>query len=360
MKTKVQHCKRCNEELIVSKYALNDFDRYCDSCKIALNNEKFIGIKDIDYVECPGCGFRSKSLEGHYRKDNGGMNSWKKCEYTRKELIKQFGDFRIFCKNSDLKAKNTRRQNSWYKNRKKTIKQMSKSFLKHIDLKGKTKKSSAIIRKMCETKQKHFADGTVQPHNKGKTKESYKPLVNAGRNIVVARKLKFWRSNVRIIPLEVLEQFKNEKGEIVVSKVLANIKISFQTLIKNIKHYNLKYQTKSKIFQETTLKRISDLIHSDYISEVTFKKLNKPTDGKHHRFDGYFPEENLLVEVQGYQHYNFPNNYHKTLEAFETQKENDEYKKQKALEHGFKFLEIKDSDNIETKLQSLNLVTKEA
>lgn len=55
-----------------------------------------------------------------------------------------------------------------------------------------------------------------------------------------------------------------------------------------------------------------------------YDKTNKR---KFYEFDGYNEEHKLAFEYQGYQHYTYPNHWHKTTEEFIAQKERDKNKK---------------------------------
>ena len=336
-RTRIDYCKRCNKKLIVYKSSLKDFEKqYCFDCKIAIHNEKFTGIKDYDYVECPECCYKALSLEGHFRKINTGTNfsdnieiypcsaNWQYCKLSQEQVKQKYGDFKIKCINSDLKTKNTRRQYGYFKNREETLKKMSDSAGKHI--KGKTKENCEFIKRLSETKKRRFIE--------------------------------------KLIPKEAFNQFKDENGKLKIKDALKGLKISLRQLFSYLDRYNLKndytFIKKTSKFQLLILDKISKLLNDDnYETELSFKKLKINEKNSYLRYDGYFYDKILLVETHGYQHYVFPNRYHKTLEQFHKQQENDRIKKQAAIDNNIKFLEVScyDSlDDIKNKLQALNLV----
>ena len=78
-------------------------------------------------------------------------------------------------------------------------------------------------------------------------------------------------------------------------------------------------------------------------------------------FDFYLPSFNMLIEYQGIQHEK-PVTYFGGEKQFEIQKQNDSLKKQYAIEHGYKYVEIwyKDFNHIEQILiKELKLDTAE-
>jgi len=136
-KMKVVFCAKCNKEMEISKYSLDDFDRYCRECLIEIHNSKFDGlVEGEDYLKCPECGFRNKSLEGHFRKN---AKTWRACRLTKEEVEEKYGKIRIFAPVVDKNSKKNRRKNGWFKDKEATLKRMSESGGKHCL--GKTKEN---------------------------------------------------------------------------------------------------------------------------------------------------------------------------------------------------------------------------
>jgi thiol-disulfide isomerase/thioredoxin len=61
---------------------------------------------------------------------------------------------------------------------------------------------------------------------------------------------------------------------------------------------------------------------------IKFNKIRFYYKNKRLEFDGYNKENRIAFEYQGYQHYVYPNRFHKTVEIFEKAKQRDELKKQ--------------------------------
>jgi len=68
------------------------------------------------------------------------------------------------------------------------------------------------------------------------------------------------------------------------------------------------------------------------------------------RCDFYLPEKNVVIEYNGEQHYK-PNEFYGGKKGFELTQKRDKIKKEYCLNNGIDFLEIKFSDDIETKLK---------
>lgn len=70
------------------------------------------------------------------------------------------------------------------------------------------------------------------------------------------------------------------------------------------------------------------------------KKFNELKDLKGLSYDFYLPEENILIELNGGQHYRYTPFYHLDEHAFHRQKHHDWLKRKYAKDHGIKLLVI--------------------
>lgn len=70
-------------------------------------------------------------------------------------------------------------------------------------------------------------------------------------------------------------------------------------------------------------------------------------------YDFYIESENLLIEFNGGQHYEFISYFHKTLHDFHRQKHHDWMKRKYAIKNGYKLISIPywEYENIEEILQ---------
>jgi hypothetical protein len=78
---------------------------------------------------------------------------------------------------------------------------------------------------------------------------------------------------------------------------------------------------------------------------------------KYLEFDGYNEEKKVAFEYQGYQHYIFPNFWHKTKEEFEAGQKRDELKRQYCIENNIKLIIIPytEQNNLKNFINSLSL-----
>lgn len=97
--------------------------------------------------------------------------------------------------------------------------------------------------------------------------------------------------------------------------------------------------------------RISKWLESNNIFYKYEKEFNGliGLGGGNLSYDFYLPEYNLLIEYQGDQHDRYVKGFHKSYVDFEKQQEHDRRKREYAMRHDIKLLEIweESSDNIE-------------
>jgi hypothetical protein len=92
-----------------------------------------------------------------------------------------------------------------------------------------------------------------------------------------------------------------------------------------------------------TEQKVGNILRSLGLLVLSQKEIQVPTSirksGKI-RVDFYIPELNLVVEYHGYQHYEFPNHCHKTVEAFNHQRLKDIWLRNYCKDNGIRYLEI--------------------
>lgn len=307
-KFKSVKCSSCNKDLKISKYSssIDKFKHFCNECKeieeIKEYNKQFLGLKeDFDYLVCPKCGFKTRTLEAHFRKTN---KTWSTCKFSKEEVEEEFGKFqRIYAPILDKKSKNKRKENGWYKNSLVTKEKMKKSGGKHCL--GKTKENCEYIKKLSEIKKQGFSTGKYD-----------------------TRKYK--------VSKEQLEETKLEDGKINPKISSENLNIPIHIVYRLCNNFGVEISRKW-VNQTFILKTISSILKESFIEEFSFPKSK-------FRYDGCFLKSKLLVEVNGYQHYIFPNFFHKTIEAFEKNKERDLQKISLAQNKGYKILIISYKD----------------
>lgn len=108
---------------------------------------------------------------------------------------------------------------------------------------------------------------------------------------------------------------KSSRGELLIAKILKDLNITYERQ----KRFN------------------------DCINPLTKHKLS---------YDFYLPQENMLIEFNGDQHYRSLRHWHRNKNTLKTQQYRDFLKKQYALDHGYKFLIIKYNDDIKKILKA--------
>lgn len=301
-KNKIVYCIQCKKELEISKHSINNFERFCNECKIKNNNKSFDNlVENYDYLVCPACGFRTKSLEAHFRENN---STWRACKFSKEEVEAKYGILKMFAPITDKKAKEKRKEIGWYRDRDATIRRMRASAGKHFL--GKTKENCEYVKRISE--KRHFQ------------------IVNG---LIDLRKYKISKQQLEDTAIEgcINLRISSEK-----------LHIPIWIVSRLCEKYELKVSRKWKT-QQYVLETIAGILNTTFVEEFQFKNSK-------FRYDGCFEAFKLLVEVNGYQHYIFPNIYHRTRDAFEKAQIRDLLKQHEAERREYCFLVIKYDDDI--------------
>ena len=143
----------------------------------------------------------------------------------------------------------------------------------------------------------------------------------------------------------ILVSYMNAKGRVEVAKAAEGLGCSWLTVLRYCR--GLGIPTRNKLaFQKRVLDTLSDILEEPYIWEWSHPDIVNPETGYRLYFDGYFPSENILVEVHGKQHYEFVPGWHKTEDGFMKMKARDAYKAQRARELGIGLMVVKYDDPV--------------
>lgn len=91
---------------------------------------------------------------------------------------------------------------------------------------------------------------------------------------------------------------------------------------------------RSKFKTEGFCCNLLEHIYGKPFGTVRLSYMKNPETGRALEFDCYNDELKIAVEYEGYQHYVFPNRFHRTREEFDGQIRRDNYKWHLAEEHG--------------------------
>ena len=87
-----------------------------------------------------------------------------------------------------------------------------------------------------------------------------------------------------------------------------------------------------------TEKKVKSLLEKKL--DITFNKTRFRYDNKRYEFDGYNKEYKIAFEYHGYQHYVYPNYFHKTKELYFAAQQRDKVKEQYCTKNGIKLIII--------------------
>lgn len=103
--------------------------------------------------------------------------------------------------------------------------------------------------------------------------------------------------------------------------------------MQKVQEENKKYSL-SRSKGEIYISEILSCLGIDHWIEYTIKEIPK------RRFDFYIPSLNLIIEYDGYQHFVFPNKYHKSKRAWKLYNRADRIKYKRALSLGYNIARI--------------------
>jgi hypothetical protein len=234
-------------------------------------------VENEDYVTCQACGHRAESLVSHIRNAHPELEG---------EYQKVFPETQVIALSSAIRVKtdSTRRN-------------MSSSAGWRL---GHTKDTDPFIARAAE-----------------------KMSVSMKR----VRSTKFWRS-VDLIHLDkdLLNSFKLKNGKISIGRAMAVLGHAFVTIKRECGKHGLEVSRKH-LQEALCLENLSQALGgAAYEVEWSPEFAVNPVTGWLFRYEGYFPEFNLVVEFHGYQHWTFPNFYFKDEAQFFALQERDRIK----------------------------------
>jgi Zn ribbon nucleic-acid-binding protein len=277
--TKEIQCPSCKRTRLVGlTFAPKMHESRCPDC-VELEEELQWStlVEGSDYVTCQACGYRAESLVSHIRNAHPELEG---------EYQKVFPGTQIVALNSSIRVKTEE-----------TRVNMSNSAGWKL---GHTKETDPSIARGAEK------------------------MAAAMKKI---RSTKFWRS-VDLIRLDkdLLSSFKLKNGKISVGKAMAALEHAFVTIQRECKRHGLEVSRKhvrEALFLETLSKVLGGVA---YEVEWSPEWAVNPATGWLFRYDGYFPELNLVTEFHGYQHWTFPNFYMKDETQYFALQERDRIK----------------------------------
>lgn len=156
---------------------------------------------------------------------------------------------------------------------------------------------------------------------------------------------KFWRSTdlIELAP-EQLDPFKLKNGKVSVGRAMAALGHCFMTIQRECHRLGLEV-SRGHIKEAACLDAVSQVLGgAPFDAEWAAQWAVNPLTGWHFRYDGFFPEQNLIVEFHGYQHWTFPSYYIESEEQFKALQARDAMKLKLAQDAGLRILVIREDE----------------
>ena len=144
---------------------------------------------------------------------------------------------------------------------------------------------------------------------------------------------------------ENLLPFVDENGAVIPLKAAKALHIARGTVLYYCRKLGL--PTRNKLVWQRYVLDSAAEVYGVYKWEWSDPKIVNPETGWAFRFDGYFPEHNVIVEAHGEQHYRYSESWHGTLENFHKLRERDAYKRQAVEERGYRYVRVRTTDPIQ-------------
>ena len=127
-------------------------------------------------------------------------------------------------------------------------------------------------------------------------------------------------------------------------------------------HFKSKVSNGNRYYEGIKIIDTSSALERRFKNEIEkytglfFKKSYPPwlinnITGSQMELDLYNESQNIAIEYNGYQHYEFPNKFHKTKKEFDDQIARDVLKEQLCILHKIKFIKIKWNDSISEEIE---------
>lgn len=136
------------------------------------------------------------------------------------------------------------------------------------------------------------------------------------------------RAEAQVIRLtsEELLPYRLKNGKLVVAWAAKRLGYGTSTISREADRLGIPRLT--KLQQGACLGAVSEALDGlPWVEEWRDTLYRNPVTGHRYKFDGYFEDVGLIVEYHGYQHFIYPNAYHKTEEDFLDLRRRDAHKK---------------------------------
>ncbi len=146
---------------------------------------------------------------------------------------------------------------------------------------------------------------------------------------------------------EQLEPYRLKNGKVLLGRAMAALGHGYPIIKRECDRLGLPTHT-HLVRQIICLDAVANVIGVPYQMEWKSKRFINPLTGHRFKFDGFFalaPTLALIVEFHGYQHWTFPNVFHRTEADFQAGVERDREKERQVREDGtFRYLVFREDE----------------
>jgi len=127
---------------------------------------------------------------------------------------------------------------------------------------------------------------------------------------------------------EQLLPYRLKNGKLVAAWAASRLGVSSGVVIREADRLGIS-RYKWGLSQGLCLGTVSEVLGgASWKDEWRDTRFRNPPTGHRYKFDGYFPSHNLVVEFHGYQHFVFPNAFHKTEAQYLASRKRDQHKRE--------------------------------
>lgn len=340
--TKSIECPTCGCTHEVSKYFVpSTHDADCSDCKSrrllsdivhSQDHIRAAGVEGRDYVTCLECGHVAENLTSHLMYSHG-IRAYRENHPTAPI-------------NADGSGARDKSKLLGRKHSPDTIKKMRDSGGWSKGLTWQTGDARMVSRR--EGILQSFRNGR-ESWSKGLTAKDHPSLeaASASHKRWFQEHTKYWNNGLRAdLTLDDLKVFAREDGRVEMGRAITGLGYSYPTIRKYVDSCGLDRAYSTKVAQGVCLQTIQKVLgDARYIEEWRTNRFRNPDTHYSFSYDGYFPDLELVVEYHGYQHFEYPNIFHKTEDIFRKQVLRDALKRRLVLESGaYHYLEIRFDD----------------
>lgn len=195
--------------------------------------------------------------------------------------------------------------------------------------------------------------------SRGKLARAFRHTARSKAAMSLSQKAK---GRVVMLPSPLLLGFRLKNGKVSIGKASSNLGWGARVIRRECLRNGLAYHN-CLVSQDRFLGLLAKVLGSEPHQEWSSDQFVNPRTERRFRFDGYFDGVRLLVEMQGYQHFTFPNRYHRTEDDYLDAQWRDDEKRRQVMASGiYRYLEVRgdepwqDESHLRERLRALGVV----